>query len=234
MALHGFTLGGAMFEELARLVDGDLVAPDLPGHGGRDGEGCSWPNAVDELGDLVDRHRPDVIVGYSMGGRLLLPVALASELGFTAMFVSSGVGIADPEEKAERRRADDALAQHIEEIGAEEFVAEWESDEQLGGHPHLSDVRRANTTAGIAAALRGLGQGTQPYFGDRLDTMPRPTWWIAGELDPNYMAIAQRATSTAPDATLVVAAAARHNVVADSPEVIATSVRRAIASRRTV
>ena len=234
MALHGFTLGGAMFEEMAGMVDADIVAPDLPGHGGRDGTGCSWPNAVGELKALIAHHRPDVIVGYSMGGRLLVPIALASELGFAAVFVSSGVGIADPAERADRRRADDALAEHIEEIGAEEFAAGWESREQLGGHAHLSEVRRANTKEGIAAALRGMGQGIQPYFGDRLETMPRPTWWIAGELDPKYMAMAQLAAATAPDATLVVAPAARHNVVADSPEVVATSVRTAIASRRSV
>ena len=36
LALHGFSLTGGQFEDLAPLLDRRLIAPDLPGHDGVD------------------------------------------------------------------------------------------------------------------------------------------------------------------------------------------------------
>ncbi len=232
LALHGFTLGGAMFDSLNGLVDAEFVTPDLPGHGGRDTSSCSWPHAVREVCTLIDRHRPDVVLGYSMGGRLCVAAALESDLPFTAVIVSAGVGIADPADRALRRHADEALARRLETIGVEQFAAGWESNDQLGGHPELSALRRANTAAGMAGSLRGLGQGVQPYLGDRLGEITRRTVWVAGADDPKYVAVAREAEAATPLADLVVVAGARHNVVASAPESLAAVLAEAIANRR--
>jgi len=234
LALHGFTLGGAMFDELAGQVAARFVAPDLPGHGGRGATSCSWPDAVAEVLDLIDAHQPEVVLGYSMGGRLAVASALESPRPFTAVFASSGVGISDPIARAERRSADEDLAASLEVMGEAEFLSRWESDEQLGGHPALAPIRRANTAVGLAESLRGMGQGAQPYLGDRLGAMPRRTMWLVGEHDPRYLTIAQEAVAAAPNAKLVVVAGARHNVVAGAPLSVAAALAEVLATQQTV
>ncbi|NND02303.1 MAG: alpha/beta fold hydrolase [Acidimicrobiia bacterium] len=230
LALHGFTLGGAMFNDLAELVDAEFIAPDLPGHGGRDADGCSWPDAVAEVVDLIDHHRPNVVLGYSMGGRLGVAAALESTAPFVAVMVSAGIGISDPAARTQRKQADEDLARHLEAIGEEEFMAGWETNDQLGGHSGFATIRRANTAAGVSGALRGMGQGLQPYYGGRLEEITRPTIWLAGEADPVYVEIATEAASMTPNATLVIVPGARHSVVADAPEAVAHVLTRALAT----
>lgn len=223
-----------MFGELAGLVDANIHAPDLPGHGGRDGAGCDWADALEEVVGAIDAHRPEVVVGYSMGGRLLVAAAAASPHDFTAVFVSAGLGIASEAERIERRRADERLAARIELNGIAEFLEKWEADEQLGGHSALSAIRRANKASGLAASLRGMGQGAQPYLGATIAEIGRPTFWVAGALDPKYAAVAERAAATVPHARAVIVSGARHNVVADAPDAVANVVSEALASRRSV
>ena len=232
LALHGFTLAGAMFNELSDLVDADFVAPDLPGHGGREATGCNWSEAVDEVIQLIARHRPEVVLGYSMGGRIGVAAALDSAASFAAVMVSAGIGIRDETERAQRQRADEDLARHLEEVGEQEFMDRWETNDQLGGHPEFAAIRSANTVAGIAGALRGMGQGVQPYYGERIALMRRPTIWLAGDADPAYVAIAREAEARTPNASCMIVPNARHSVVADAPEAVAAAVAKALSIQR--
>ena len=74
------------------------------------------------LGDRArDRHAPaarGIYVGYSMGGRLCLRLALdRPDLVRGLMLVSTSPGIADPTERAARVEADELLADSVERDG---------------------------------------------------------------------------------------------------------------------
>ena len=80
------------------------------------------------------------------------------------VLVSASPGLADAEERAARRAADDALADRIEAIGAEAFAREWAAQPLFAGQPaavaalaHEDRLRRS--AAEHAAQLRGLGTG---------------------------------------------------------------------------
>ena len=113
LALHGFTLGGAMFRELNQLLDAPTVAPDLPGHGGRDAADTSWDEAVDSVIESARTFQPATVLGYSMGGRLALGAALRQpDLFPRLVIVSTSLGIEDesdrgrapPQRRSARRR----------------------------------------------------------------------------------------------------------------------------------
>jgi 2-succinyl-6-hydroxy-2,4-cyclohexadiene-1-carboxylate synthase len=228
LALHGFTLGGAMFRELNQLVDAPIVAPDLPGHGGRDATNTSWDEAVDAVVDSARTFQPATVLGYSMGGRLALGAALRQpDLIPRLVLVSTSLGIEDDEQRLERHRSDENHAAAIERAGsAEEFVLSFGNMPFLQAPRSsidLQGIRLANRSDGIAGALRGMGQGSQPYFGNQLSSLEMPIMWVAGSRDEKYTAIAQRAAAACPNGSVVIADSG-HNVIAENPAAVAAAV----------
>lgn len=77
LCLHGWGLNAAVWEPLAEQLAGRarLLAPDLPGHGARAGEGRfgDLGSAADDLAAGLDG--PVTVVGWSLGGLLALDMA---------------------------------------------------------------------------------------------------------------------------------------------------------------
>ena len=136
--------------------------------------------------------------GYSMGGRLALALALRTpERVRRLVLVSASPGLADADERAARRRADEALADRIEAIGVEAFAREWAAQPLFAGQParvaaaaHADRLRR--TAAEHAAQLRGLGTGVMPPLWERLGELAMPVTLVVGERDAKFRAIAGR------------------------------------------
>ncbi|RMF21465.1 MAG: hypothetical protein D6760_09395, partial [Deltaproteobacteria bacterium] len=51
-------------------------------------------------------------------------------------------------------------------------------------------------TSGLAASLRGMGAGRQPWLGDRLRQLAVPVHLVTGERDAKYTQIAQQMAAT--------------------------------------
>ncbi len=240
--LHGFTGSAAGWDELARRLRAaggpEVVALDLPGHGGAPAGGdlASWPEAVAGIVDALDRLAlgPVRLVGYSLGARLALAVALETPGRLTSLALLGGSpGLADPEERAARRAADEALAREIEEAGLAPFVDRWMarrffSTQHTGpsrlGHRRLRLARAerlGGTASGYAAALRALGQGAQPSYWERLGELACPTLLVAGELDSKYVEIAREMAARIPEARLERVPAAGHAVHLEAPDAVA-------------
>ena len=193
LALHGFTQRGSMWDEVAALAGGEWSTPDLPGHGGR--PACSWEEAVALVGGLLEGVAPPrCLVGYSMGGRLALAVALDHpSLVDRLVVVSAAAGIEEGADRQRRRAEDLALADRLEAMGVGAFVDEWLSRPLFAGlaarppewRAADREARAGNDAAGLAAALRLLGQGAQPYLGDRLGELRMPVLLVAGGRRPS-------------------------------------------------
>ncbi|NDV00021.1 alpha/beta fold hydrolase [Pseudoroseicyclus tamaricis] len=66
--LHGWTMRGAVFEDLARRLGPRARAPDLPGHGAARSGTASLAAAVDMLDDEIAAAGPGaILIGWSMG-----------------------------------------------------------------------------------------------------------------------------------------------------------------------
>ena len=131
LLLHGFLGRGADWAPASeRLAETRRVmAPDLPGHGrgGDWGLGTGdWGHAAEALDVAVPRRgsmqwaadrlaarleAPADVVGYSMGGRLALVLALRHpECVRRLVLLSASPGLKTAEERALRRASDAALA----------------------------------------------------------------------------------------------------------------------------
>lgn len=233
MALHGFTLTGAQFSELAGAASCRILAPDLPGHGRTGVAPVTLDSGLAALAEWIESlGGPVPLLGYSQGGRIALLLALARpELVDRLVLVSAAPGIEDPAERARRAAADADLAESIRSEGLAVFLDGWLAG-PLGrpdraGEARTADrrLREANTAEGLAAALLGLGQGSQPWVGDRLAELPMNLLAVAGESDPRYVAIATAMAATAPNGRVVVVPGSGHNVVRDAPATLAGLMR---------
>jgi len=193
--LHGFTQGGAIWVPIMEAITTrtPIDAPDLPGHG-------SEANVVSGLArtaqDLALRYGKGAYVGYSMGGRIALHVALAHpEVVSHLVVCSTTAGIDDPHERATRRAADSALAARLLNVGVDTFLTEWLAQPMfasLAVTKHDAEVRATNTAEGLAASLESAGTGTQEPLWDRLHTLSMPVLVVTGENDEKFTALGRR------------------------------------------
>lgn len=193
--LHGFTQTARSWEPImARLVDAhDCLALDAPGHGAStDGGRTLWQCAD----DIAETAPGSTLVGYSMGARMALHAALAHPTAFAGLVLISGTpGIEDDDERAARRRADDALADHIETIGVGRFIDEWLAQPLFAGLPAgaaMREDRLRNTAHGLASSLRHAGTGTQQPLWSRLGEIRLPTLLVTGSRDVKFTDIGER------------------------------------------
>lgn len=231
VALHGFTLHGGMFAELAEELRVGVDAPDLPGHGRSSIEPVTTAAAVIAVAEMLGGHPQPVLLGYSQGARVALQLALAHPKLMSGLVLVSGSPGLNEHERALRRVADETLAARIEDIGMERFVAEWVTN-SMTATPTVSAERRAadrairleNSATGLAEALRGMGQASVPDSLARIATLPVPVIFVAGQRDSKYSELAA-AMAAARGTDPVLIAGSGHNVVLEAPQELATIVR---------
>ena len=232
LLLHGFTHTGSSWDRVVAALGERyrVLAPDIRGHGTAS---QSEPVTLDAvIGDLEALALPDgfTLVGYSMGGRIALHVALAMPGRVRRLLlIGASPGISDPGERHDRRAADERLAAELEEVGIEEFARRWEQTPLLSGVPaEVLAVVRAdrlrNTPAGLARALRGLGTGVLPSLWGRLAELAMPVTLIAGERDHKFRAIAAEMGGLMHRAEVVVVPAAGHAVHLEAPKAVAEKI----------
>ncbi|MDO8611872.1 MAG: 2-succinyl-6-hydroxy-2,4-cyclohexadiene-1-carboxylate synthase [Dehalococcoidia bacterium] len=241
LLLHGFTGSAASWAPFMGAWHGfTLIAPDLLGHGASDHPAdsghYSMERCVEDLLALLDRLSVGrvAVVGYSMGGRVALHLALAAPERLWALVLESvSPGIDDPGERAARRESDEALAGAIEREGVEAFVARWESQPLFASQARLppavrDELRRQrlrNSAQGLANSLRGMGAAAQEPLWDRLREVQAPALLIAGALDAKYCALARRMAQGLPRARVEIVPDAGHAVHLEQPEAFAGAVR---------
>jgi len=223
--VHGFTQTQAAWEPVAARLRPRwrLVRVDLPGHGGSAGVRAGFAEAAGLLGECGGRA---AYVGYSLGGRLCLRLALdRPELVRALVLLGASPGIADPAARAERRAADEALAAGIEDDGVAAFLDRWLAGPLFATLPParagLPD-RLANTPEGLASALRLLGAGAQAPLWDRLAGLRCPTLLVAGALDAKFAALAaEMAAAIGPAAHRALVPGAGHAAHLERPAELA-------------
>lgn len=223
--LHGFTQSarswGPAGQTLALRYQ--LLALDAPGHGRSGQVRVDLPNGADMMAETVAAGGPSAWLGYSMGGRYALHVALRHpELVQRLILVSATAGIDDPAEREARRRSDDLLAQRIESEGLEPFLRWWLTQPLFAGLPAEAaqiESRLDGDPAGLASSLRMAGTGTQEPLWDRLGELRMPVLVIAGEHDEKYRLLADRlARSIGENATVHLVAGAGHACHLEQPD----------------
>ena len=226
--LHGFTQTSRSWDPFLEHVRSDrpVIRVDLPGHGLSDHAAAD----LDKIADLVvDTCGSGIYLGYSMGGRVALHIALGHPHAVSRLLlIGAAPGIADRDERAERRRQDEQLADDIERDGVPVFIERWLDNPLFAGLPRrpadLED-RRRNTARGLADSLRHAGTGTQRSLWDDLEKLIMPVTIIVGADDHKFAAIGHdMVNAIGSNATLHLIPSAGHAAHLERPDAVARLV----------
>lgn len=219
--VHGFTQTLRSWDHTADVLADtfQVVRVDLPGHGGSAGVELDFAGTAAAIGEAGGRA---TYVGYSMGGRLCLRLALdRPDLVQALVLVGASPGLAGDDERAARRRSDEELASEIERAGTAAFLERWMAQPMfatLTPSPEDLAARLANSPAGLAGALRRLGTGVQESLWDRLAELKMPVLAVAGQKDARFSLLAEEmADAMGVNAQVVALAGAGHAAHLERP-----------------
>lgn len=159
----------------------------------------------------------DVLLGYSMGGRLALDL-LQRRRFEKAIIISAGLNAPDEA----RRARDEEWARRFEREEWTALMRAWNAQAVFGGHEvarREEDFDRAE----LARALREWSPAVLPP--PRLEEIASPILWVAGERDAKYVEVARRAISRLPHAELWICPDAGHRVPWEQPEAFVSRLR---------
>lgn len=234
LLLHGFMGRGSGWAAHATAFARHfrILVVDLPGHGRSgipdDPARASVERSADDLATILRRvgASPAHVLGYSLGARLALRLAVAHpEVVRRLVLESPSAGLATEADRYARRTADEDRATRLERDGIDAFVDEWEREPVFASQAGLSSSRAArlrrdrlrNRPAGLAVSLRGAGQGSMRPLHARLAEVRAPTLVIAGALDPTGRARAASVAAGIPGSRLEVVAGAGHAPHLETP-----------------
>jgi 2-succinyl-6-hydroxy-2,4-cyclohexadiene-1-carboxylate synthase len=234
--VHGFTQSSRSWASIAENleVDHQVVVPDLPGHG-------SSPLASGDLGHAADQVAEScgqgTYVGYSLGGRVCLHVALRRPiLVERLLLVGTTAGLEDLKERSQRQAEDDASARRLLEggdAGLPAFLDDWLSGPLFA---HLNEreadlpSRLVNRAEGLASSLTHHGLGTQLPLWAQARAIDMPVIVAAGERDAKFSALGERlAAAIGANALFLLVHGSGHAVPFEQPEAFSELVRSFVA-----
>jgi 2-succinyl-6-hydroxy-2,4-cyclohexadiene-1-carboxylate synthase len=172
----------------------------------------------------------DILVGYSLGGRLALRAALRSPDGYRALvLVGATAGIEEGPMRTHRAEADEKLASWMEAMPIEDIVALWERQPLFADQSDLlveaqREGRMSNDPRSLALLLRTAGQGVLEPVWHELSALELPLLAIAGARDEGYVAAAKRMAQAAPNARAAIVEDAGHAPQLQRPEEVAALI----------
>jgi 2-succinyl-6-hydroxy-2,4-cyclohexadiene-1-carboxylate synthase len=237
--LHGFTGSLRSWNSLTGELSSQnkSLAIDLPGHGRTESSINPKQYTMDQTAKDIISIADDLslgqfsLLGYSMGGRLALYLAVHFPDRIKALILeSASPGIADKAERIKRREWDYDLAGRIESEGILSFVNWWEQLPLFASQSAVPEQRRAslrqerlqNNAQGLANSLRGMGTGSQPSLWGALPKLTIPTLLFCGGRDEKYVQINSDMARIMLHAELVIFQDAGHNIHFEQPEAFTT------------
>lgn len=228
LLLHGFGGDSRDWSEeiFEKLTDSFYcLAPDLPGHGRsvfeRDEDYLMRKSAA-QVVELLDQQSIDTchLVGYSMGGRLALFLAVRYPDRFQKVVVESGTpGLGAEFERQGRIAEDLQLANQLRKDSIEKFFECWFQqpvfqtlDRDSARFKRMLARRLENDPEGLARSLMFMGTGRQPSLWDELHKITADLLLIVGEQDSKFRQTANLMVGLVGRARVAAIEGAGHNV----------------------
>ncbi len=227
--LHGFLGSGEDFADIVPQLDDRFfcLCIDLPGHGKTCVVGdYSLSSTAHAIVDLLDQlNIPQaILMGYSLGGRLALSLALQFPDRFPKTILeSASPGLKTETERALRREHDDKLADRLTS-DFPKFLSEWYDQpllRSLKQHPDFAAIyqhRLENNPVELAKSLRNFSTGRQPSFWSELAHYKQPLLLMVGARDRKFVSINQEIAARCQTAQLEILVNTGHNLHLENPQ----------------
>ncbi|KAK1292324.1 hypothetical protein QJS10_CPB17g00385 [Acorus calamus] len=208
----------------ALSVTARCISIDLPGHGGSriqqhvdKGAEKELSISIELIADMLHKLITEisservVLVGYSMGARIALYMALRYTEKFYltkalmvlkingAVIISGSPGLKDELGRRNRIKQDDAKARYLLSHGLQSFLEAWYAADlwfSLRNHPHFQQIvdtrARHKDITNLARILSDSSVGRQPSLWEDLKHCETPLLLVSGEKDAKFKQIAHQ------------------------------------------
>ena len=247
LLLHGFMGSGDDFLAVVEgLSEFCCLVVDLPGHGKTEvKQDCNYLMSNTALALIQLLQELDIrqcwLVGYSMGGRLALYLAVHFPQYYLGVIIeSASPGLKTQIERDRRIEHDLQLAEQLESQDYTLFLQQWYSNPlfaSLVRHPNYEQAissKLTNNPSKLAKSLRFMGLGMQPSLWHDLPNIEIPLLLLAGSLDSKFVNINRELASLSPLANLHIVENVGHNVHFESPIELVRSIRFFVGKQRTI
>jgi 2-succinyl-6-hydroxy-2,4-cyclohexadiene-1-carboxylate synthase len=245
--LHGFTGDHTTWDEIVAKMQKEYqcISIDILGHGNSAHPENSEEYQIEKIaGDIIEilnnlYIQKINVIGYSMGGRLALTMAVLYPNKVKRLVLeSSSPGLKTETERAARRKQDHALAEKILKAGIRKFVDDWEkiplfasqSQLPLAVRKKIREQRLRQHPIGLANSLIGMGTGAQPSWWSQLDRLNMPVLLITGSLDVKFKKIAQEMKKMLPKGHWKEVEGAGHTIHVEDSQKFGTIISEFISS----
>lgn len=222
--LHGFLGNHQEWSAISEAChEWPQLLVDLPGHGASASQQVTdFASADARLSATLSHHHIDDywLVGYSLGGRLAMYHATQSQQasGLRGLVVEGGhPGLGSDAEREARLRHDANWASRFRSEALSHVLADWYqqpvfSDLNEQQRTALISLRSDNNAMALAAMLEAVSLSQQPNLEAALLQLSIPFYYLCGERDTKFRAIAARLGLT-PE----LISGAGHNAHRDTP-----------------
>ena len=188
--LHGF-MGAPSDWDFVRnsLADFTIVTPKIR-------PASEWDAGVKQLHAEIPKD--SILVGYSMGARLSLALAIASPGRYRGLvFCSGNPGIEEEQQRLRRYESDCRIAEQIDTADRQTFLEKWYRSavfQSLSETVRQEEIARklAYDADDWSQILKCYSVAKQPNYWPRLAELRMPCLAIAGLQDTKYASIATR------------------------------------------
>jgi len=233
LMLHGFLGSSKDWFEVTDTLKSKFfcILPDLPGHGRTkslsDSDYAMQSTALSLLAILNQEEiKQAALVGYSMGGRLALYLALTHSEYFSKLILeSASPGLKTEKERQARMASDAAVISNLKTQTIDEFITGWYSQpmfdtirQDSSKFEELLKSRSENNSENLSKSLKFMGSGVQPSLWDILADLKQPTLLIVGANDNKFKSVACEMQERSEAISLATIASAGHNVHFERPQ----------------
>jgi 2-succinyl-6-hydroxy-2,4-cyclohexadiene-1-carboxylate synthase len=215
--LHGFLGSPAEWGPIMRRLSAPgchaaLALPPAP----------DWATGLSRMKERLPAEY--VLIGYSLGARVALGVALACPSRVRGLCLISGHPGLDPSAREARRRHDHCVAQRMLVEPWAEFLDDWYRQEVFASVDDATRDRWVRQKVSLnreyhADLLRGYSIAGQPEYWLQLPLVADRTLVVVGQEDRKYVEVAGRMQRHAPKLRLEVVPATGHAVHRERPDV---------------
>ena len=201
--IHGFMGDKEDWSTIISHLKNDYycISIDLPGHGMTPlSKNTSFKNLVEDLAVFISNFlskRRICVIGYSMGGRVALSLALNFPERFNSVVLeSSSLGISNQQERAIRLQKDKKLLSAIKtKDQKEKFLKGWYRLPIFGdisSHPNFDKLFKSKLQGNFSSwnnAIAYFSVGAQEDYHKRIRDLEIPLLYISGSNDKKYQQI---------------------------------------------
>lgn len=226
LMLHAYPMSAAMWQEQKQALEAaglTVIAPNLPGFGGREGAMVSLPQTVEALLAELPQE-PLSVVGLSMGGYLALELLRQAPERVGRLVLADTSSRADSPEKQEDRRQQ---ASRVLDEGRDFIIDAAREEHSASTFKKVLPMIEGASREGIAGALDAMAAREEGRT--TLQTLQVPLLVLVGREDTLTPIELAQEIADAGRGELVILDGAAHLSNLDQPEAFTAELLRFLA-----